>query len=99
MLFLLAILSFNSIKVQLRQAICSRQNYRNTFQFHKGTIKAYSGFKVKRNIVNFQFHKGTIKAYYKGEYRYRSLNFQFHKGTIKANLQTIVDVIAALSIP
>ena len=32
------------------------------FQFHKGTIKTFSGFKVKRNIVKFQFHKGTIKT-------------------------------------
>ena len=33
------------------------------FQFHKGTIKTYSGFKFKKNIVKFQFHKGTIKTY------------------------------------
>ena len=53
---------FNSIKVRLRQRSCERDDSKDVFQFHKGSIKTV-GIEVHRSLPQlFQFHKGSIKT-------------------------------------
>ena len=63
MLLLLAMLYFNSIKVQLRRKqIFTYSRVGTLFQFHKGTIKTIGKGDRKIFGARFQFHKGTIKT-------------------------------------
>ena len=54
--------NFNSIKVQLKHGRWSLQSAVHSFQFHKGTIKAFDFEAREHGLIVFQFHKGTIKA-------------------------------------
>ena len=54
---------FNSIKVQLElSAAGSTLGATYKFQFHKGTIRTWSGTVNDDKLLIFQFHKGTIRT-------------------------------------
>ena len=54
---------FNSIKVQLELVLYALGLIAAyLFQFHKGTIRTWSGTVNDDKLLIFQFHKGTIRT-------------------------------------
>ena len=49
--------------VQLKRFSTLGNVFKQTFQFHDGTIKTLHGDKVLARLNGFQFHDGTIKTF------------------------------------
>ena len=56
------LLNFNSIKVRLELYPFFFLPWKSVFQFHKGTIRTWSGTANDDKLLVFQFHKGTIRT-------------------------------------
>ena len=76
---------FNSIKVQLKRTHRRGTCRDDSFQFHKGTIKALGLLNYREyRICNFNSIKVQLKRRLLRSAAGGATLFQFHKGTIKA---------------
>ena len=55
------------------------------FQFHKGTIKTWSGTANDDKLLIFQFHKGTIKT----THQHENYTFEVNFNSIKVRLKQV----------
>ena len=78
-----AVPHFNSIKVRLKLLFHTLPPDFKTFQFHKGTIKTWSGTANDDKLLIFQFHKGTIKTVLMLSVLVRVLHFNSIKVRLK----------------
>ena len=89
-------LSFNSIKVRLKQVIYENTRIVFEFQFHKGTIKTLVYCLVLVILSRFNSIKVRLKLSYEYYSSFDKNTFQFHKGTIKTDPDFASQVLAHL---